>query len=67
MKAKQWINGIEQPLYSGPLLADDDCKINSTNDKIILKGKRDKASRLWMTPIIQTPQKSYTTISTEAH
>ena len=46
-------NGIEQPLYSGPLL------VNSTNDKVILKGKRDKASTLWMIPIIQTLQKSY--------
>jgi hypothetical protein len=52
-------NEMEQPLMSIPLLADDGCKINLTkdnivvtkNDKIILKGIRDKASTLWMIPI----------------
>jgi hypothetical protein len=52
-------NEMEQPLLSIPLLADDGCKINLTkdnivvtkNDKIILKGIRDKASTLWMIPI----------------
>jgi hypothetical protein len=52
-------NEMQQPLLSIPLLADDGCKINLTkdnitvtkNDKIILKGIRDKASTLWMVPI----------------
>jgi hypothetical protein len=52
-------NEMEQPLLSIPLLADDGCKINLTkdniivtkNDRIILKGIRDKASTLWMIPI----------------
>jgi hypothetical protein len=52
-------NEMEQPLLSIPLLADDGCKINLTkdnivvtkNDKIILKGIRDKISTLWMIPI----------------
>jgi hypothetical protein len=61
MKAKTafHFNEMEQPLLSIPLLADDGCKINLTkdnivvtkNDKIILKGIRDKASTLWMIPI----------------
>jgi hypothetical protein len=50
---------MEQPLLSVLLLADDGCKINLTkdnivvtkNDKIILKGIRDKISTLWMIPI----------------
>jgi hypothetical protein len=52
-------NKMEQPLLSIPLLADDGCKINLTkdnivvtkNDKVILKGIRDKTSTLWMIPI----------------
>jgi hypothetical protein len=52
-------NEMKQPLLSIPLLADDGCKINLTADnievvkdnKIILKGKRDKVSTLWMIPI----------------
>ena len=50
---------MKQPLLSIPLLADDGCKIKLTKDnivvvkdnKIILEGKRDKASTLWMIPI----------------
>jgi hypothetical protein len=50
---------MKQPLLLIPLLADDGCKINLTkdnivvtkNDKIILKGIRDKRSTLWMIPI----------------
>jgi hypothetical protein len=52
-------NEMKQPLLSIPLLADDGCKINLTKDdivvvkdnKIILEGKRDKVSTLWMIPI----------------
>jgi hypothetical protein len=52
-------NEMKQPLLSIPLLADDGCKINLTEDnivvvkdnKIILEGKRDKTSTLWMIPI----------------
>jgi hypothetical protein len=52
-------NEMQQPLLSIPLLADDGCKINLTKDnivvtkdnKIILKGIRDKSSTLWMIPI----------------
>jgi hypothetical protein len=52
-------NEMKQPLLSIPLLADDGCKIKLTkdnivvtkNDKIILKGIRDKVSTLWMIPI----------------
>jgi hypothetical protein len=52
-------NEMKQPLLLIPLLADDGCKINLTADnievvkdnKIILKGKRDKVSTLWMIPI----------------
>jgi hypothetical protein len=61
MKAKTAVhfNEMEQPLLPIPLLADDGCKINLTkdniivtkNDKIILKGIRDKASTLCMIPI----------------
>jgi hypothetical protein len=51
-------NEMKQPLLSIPLLADDGCKINLTaenievvkDNKIILKGKRDKVSTL-MIPI----------------
>jgi hypothetical protein len=51
-------NEMQQSLLSIPLLADDGCKINLTkdnivvtkNDKIILKGIRDKVSTLWMIP-----------------
>jgi hypothetical protein len=47
-------NEMEQPLLSIPQLADDGCKINLTkdniivtkNDKIILRGIRDKVSTL---------------------
>ena len=50
---------MEQLLLSIPLLADDGCKNNLTedntvvtkNDKIILKGIQDKMSTLWMIPI----------------
>jgi hypothetical protein len=50
---------MKQPLLLIPLLADDGCKINLTkdnivvtkNDKIILKGLRDKRSTLWRIPI----------------
>jgi hypothetical protein len=50
---------VKQPLLLTPLLADDGCKTNLTADnievvkdnKIILKGKRDKVSTLWMIPI----------------
>jgi hypothetical protein len=61
MKAKTafHFNEMKQPLLSIPLLADDGCRINLTkdnivkskNDKIILKGIRDKVSPLWMIPI----------------
>jgi hypothetical protein len=61
MKAKTafHFNEMKQPLLSIPLSADDGCKINLTkdniivtkNDKIILKGIRDKISTLWMIPI----------------
>jgi hypothetical protein len=61
MKAKTayHFNEMEQPLLSIPLLANDGCKINQTkdnivvtkDDKIILKGIRDKVSTLWMIPI----------------
>jgi hypothetical protein len=62
MKAKTAFhlnNEMKQPLLSIPLLADDGYKINLTkgnivvtkNDKIILKGIRDKASTLWIIPI----------------
>jgi hypothetical protein len=52
-------NEMKQPLLSIPLLADDGCKINLTKDnivvvkdnKVILEGKRDKVSTLWMIPI----------------
>jgi hypothetical protein len=55
MKAKTafHFNEMEQPLLSIPLLADDGCKINLTkdivvtkDDKIKLKGIRDKTSTL---------------------
>jgi hypothetical protein len=56
MKAKTafHFNKIQQPLLSIPLLADDGCKINLTKDnivvtkdnKVILKGIRDKVSTL---------------------
>jgi hypothetical protein len=54
MKAKTafHFNGMQQPLLSIPLLADDGCKIILTKDnKVILKGIRDKVSTLWMIPI----------------
>jgi hypothetical protein len=61
MKAKTafQFNEMKQPLLSILLLADDGCKINLTkdnivvtkNEKIILKGIRDKISTLWMIPI----------------
>jgi hypothetical protein len=61
MKAKTafHFNEMQQPLLSIPLLADDGCKINLTKDnivvtkdnKVILKGIRDKVSTLWMIPI----------------
>ena len=52
-------NEMDTPLLSIPVLADDGCKIELTednivvkkNDKIILKGVRDKVSTLWMIPI----------------
>jgi hypothetical protein len=52
-------NEMKQPLPSISLLADDGCKINLAKDnivvtkdnKILLKGIRDKASTLWMIPI----------------
>jgi hypothetical protein len=58
-KTAYQFNEMEQPLLSTPLLADDGCKINLTKDnivvtkdnKIILKGIRDKVSTLWMIPI----------------
>jgi hypothetical protein len=61
MKAKTafHFNEMQQPLPSIPLLADDGCKINLTKDnivvtkdnKVILKGIRDKVSTIWMIPI----------------
>ena len=50
---------MDTPLLSIPVLADDGCAINLTKDnivvtkdnKIILKGIRDKISTLWMIPI----------------
>ncbi|OEU07083.1 hypothetical protein FRACYDRAFT_198400 [Fragilariopsis cylindrus CCMP1102] len=50
---------MDTPLLSIPVLADDGCKIELTednivvkkNNKIILKGIRDKVSTLWMIPI----------------
>jgi hypothetical protein len=58
-------NEMKQPLLSIPLLADDGCKINLTKDnivvvkdnKIIVEGKRDKVSTLWMIPIKQQRKK----------
>ena len=52
-------NEMDTPLLSIPVLADDGCKIELTednivvkkNNKIILKGIRDKVSTLWMIPI----------------
>jgi hypothetical protein len=52
-------NEMKQPLLSIRLLAGDGCKINITKDnivvvkdnKIIMEGKRDKVSTLWMIPI----------------
>jgi hypothetical protein len=52
-------NEMDTPLLSLPVLADDGCKIELTednilvkkNNKIILKGIRDKTSALWMIPI----------------
>jgi hypothetical protein len=60
-------NEMKQPLLSIPLLADDGCNINLTADnievvkdnKIILKGKRDKVSTLWMIPIKHHRKKNY--------
>ena len=50
---------MDTPLLSIPVLADNGCKIELSednivvkkNDKIILKGIRDKTSTLWMIPI----------------
>ena len=58
-KTAYHFNEMKQPLLSIPQLADDGCKINLTKDnivvtkdnKIILKGIRDKISTLWMIPI----------------
>ena len=52
-------NEMDTPLLSMPALADDGCKIALTkdnvvvtkNDKIVLKGIRDKISTLWMMPV----------------
>jgi hypothetical protein len=52
-------NEMDTPLLSIPVLADDGCKIELTednivvkkNNKIILKGIRDKTTTLWMIPI----------------
>ncbi|OEU05713.1 hypothetical protein FRACYDRAFT_231764 [Fragilariopsis cylindrus CCMP1102] len=52
-------NEMDTPLLSIPVLADDGCKIELTednivvkkNNKIILKGIRDITSTLWMIPI----------------
>jgi hypothetical protein len=66
-KTAYHFNEMEQPLLSIPQLADDGCKINLTkdnivvtkNNKIILKGIRDKISTLWIIDDTnQTQQKS---------
>jgi hypothetical protein len=66
-KTAYQFNRTKQPLLPVPLLADDGCKINLTADnieivkdnKIILKGKRDKVSTLWMIPIKHHKRKNY--------